>query len=32
MDREHGATESCTYVKTLDFSASAIVFDAAFAE
>ena len=32
MDREHGATESCAYVKTLDFSASAIDFDAAFAE
>jgi sugar phosphate isomerase/epimerase len=32
MDREHGATESCAFVKSLDFPASNIVFDAQFAE
>lgn len=32
MDREHGATESCAFVKALDFPASNIVFDAQFAE
>jgi len=31
MDREHGATESCAYVKRLDFEPSAVAFDAAFA-
>jgi sugar phosphate isomerase/epimerase len=31
MDREHGATESCAYVKRLDFKPSAVAFDAAFA-
>ena len=30
MDREHGATESCAYVKALDFEPSDISFDAAF--
>ncbi len=32
MDREHGATESCAFVKSIDFPASDIVFDAQFAE
>ncbi len=32
MDREHGATESCAYCKSIDFPASNIVFDAQFAE
>lgn len=32
MDREHGATESCAFVKRLDFPPSNIVFDAQFAE
>ena len=32
MDREHGAAESCAFVKSLDFPASNIVFDAQFAE
>ena len=32
MDREHGARESCQYVKNIDFAASARAFDAAFAE
>lgn len=32
MDREHGATESCVYVKKLDFAPSAVAFDAAFAK
>ncbi len=32
MDREHGATESCQYVKDIDFAPSARAFDAAFAE
>jgi sugar phosphate isomerase/epimerase len=31
MDREHGAAESCAYVKALDFEPSDIMFDAAFA-
>ncbi len=30
MDREHGATESCAFVKRLDFAPSAVAFDAAF--
>lgn len=30
MDRFHGATESCEYVKSVDFKTSDIVFDAAF--
>jgi sugar phosphate isomerase/epimerase len=30
MDREHGATESCAFVKRLDFAPSALAFDAAF--
>jgi hypothetical protein len=32
MDREHGAKESCTYVKKVDFPPSEIDFDAAFEE
>ena len=32
MDREHGARESCEFVKRLDFAPSDIVFDAQFAE
>jgi sugar phosphate isomerase/epimerase len=32
MDREFGATESCAFVKKLDFPPSKIVFDAQFAE
>ena len=32
MDREHGAAESCEYVKRIDFPPSDIVFDAQFAE
>ena len=31
MDREHGATESCAYVRRLDFPPSKIIFDAQFA-
>lgn len=31
MDREHGAAESCAFVKRLDFAPSAVAFDAAFA-
>ncbi len=31
MDREHGATEACRFVRDLDFAPSAIAFDAAFA-
>ena len=31
MDREHGAAESCAYVKRLDFAPSKMVFDAQFA-
>ncbi len=30
MDREHGARESCEYVKQVDFSPSELAFDAAF--
>jgi sugar phosphate isomerase/epimerase len=30
MDREHGATESCEYVRTIDFQPSNVAFDAAF--
>lgn len=30
MDRVHGATESCAYVKKLDFAPSQVAFDAAF--
>ena len=32
MDREHGATESCTFVKKVDFKPSEVAFDAAFAD
>ena len=32
MDREHGATESCAYVKNVDFKPSNVAFDAAFAK
>ena len=32
MDREHGAAESCGFVKSLDFPPSDLVFDAQFAE
>ena len=32
MDRESGATESCEFVKKVDFPPSDIVFDAQFAE
>ena len=30
MDREHGATEACAFVKRIDFKPSAIAFDAQF--
>lgn len=30
MDREHGASEACRFVKQLDFKPSAVAFDAAF--
>jgi hypothetical protein len=30
MDRLHGATESCSYVKSIDFTPSTVAFDAAF--
>jgi hypothetical protein len=30
MDREHGAKESCAFVRRLDFAASSVAFDAAF--
>lgn len=30
MDREHGATEACAFVKKLDFKPSAVAFDDAF--
>ena len=30
MDREHGATEACEFVKRLDFAPSSVAFDAAF--
>jgi sugar phosphate isomerase/epimerase len=32
MDREHGATEACAFVKNIDFKPSNIAFDAAFDE
>jgi len=32
MDREHGAAESCAFVKDLDFEPSAVAFDAAFGD
>ena len=32
MDREHGARESCEYVREIDFSPSGMAFDAAFEE
>ena len=32
MDREHGARESCEYVRDVDFEPSAVAFDAAFEE
>ncbi len=32
MDREHGARESCEYVKDADFEPSTVAFDAAFEE
>lgn len=32
MDREHGATESCAFVRETDFTPSTVAFDAAFAE
>jgi sugar phosphate isomerase/epimerase len=32
MDREHGAREACEFVKKTDFAASAVAFDAAFAD
>ena len=31
MDREHGAEEACAFVRSVDFPASAVAFDAAFA-
>jgi hypothetical protein len=30
MDRFHGATESCQFVRSLDFPRSNVAFDAAF--
>jgi sugar phosphate isomerase/epimerase len=32
MDREHGAAESCEYVKAVDFKPSNVAFDAAFSD
>jgi sugar phosphate isomerase/epimerase len=32
MDREHGARESCEYVRRIDFAPSGVAFDAAFSE
>ncbi|MCX7017907.1 MAG: sugar phosphate isomerase/epimerase [Candidatus Sumerlaeota bacterium] len=32
MDREHGATEACAFVKRIDFKPSLVKFDAAFSE
>ena len=32
MDREHGATEACAFVKEVDFKPSAVAFDAAFGD
>ena len=31
MDREHGAEEACGFVRAVDFPASGVAFDAAFA-
>jgi sugar phosphate isomerase/epimerase len=31
MDREHGAEEACGFVRSVDFPASGVAFDAAFA-
>ena len=31
MDREHGAAESCAFVRKLDFTPNQAAFDAAFA-
>ena len=31
MDREHGAAESCAFLRRLDFAPSNVAFDAAFA-
>jgi hypothetical protein len=30
MDRIHGGTEACVFVRKLDFAPSAVAFDAAF--
>ncbi|MDE2907061.1 MAG: TIM barrel protein, partial [Acidobacteriota bacterium] len=30
MEREHGARESCEFVKSIDFAPSSLAFDAAF--
>ena len=30
MDREHGARESCEFVRSIDFMPSTLAFDAAF--
>jgi hypothetical protein len=30
MDRQHGAAESCVFLRKLDFARSQIAFDAAF--
>ena len=32
MDRVHGATESCAFVRKLDFTPNAAAFDAAFSK
>jgi hypothetical protein len=32
MDRIHGATESCVYVRRLDFAPNLAAFDAAFSK
>jgi hypothetical protein len=32
MDREHGAKESCDFVRNVDFKPSTRAFDAAFSE
>ena len=32
MDREHGATEACEFVKKIDFAPSTVAFDAAFSK
>jgi len=31
MDREHGAKEACSYLRSIDFPPSSVAFDAAFA-